>query len=269
LYDEWGDKRNDYALGDLFGAHYINEQNIKPEESKLAGNVYHTYLRLLPELRTQVDGPKNGSEPAIQGARHKILEGFEETDIIPFGGLLHNIKVDGGSEVLMTFVPQFPVYPPETAWMREPVTNIPGLVVRTSNKGGKIVFIPADVDRQYAINNNPDHANLIKNITNWVLGDDIPLRVNGTGLIDVHLYQQKDRLVMHVVNLTSAATWRQPLEEFIAVGPFEIKVRLPEKMRGKNVQLKVSNEKIDTTITDGWTAFTIKSLLDHELVIIS
>lgn len=269
LYDEWGDKRNDYALADIFGSHYINEQNITPAENKLAGNVYHTYLRLLPELRAQVDGPKNGSEPAVKGARHKILEGFEETDIIPFGGQLRNIKVDNDTEVLLTYVPQFPVYPPETAWMREPVTNIPGLVTRATGKGGKIIFVPADVDKQYAINNHPDHANLIKNITNWVLGDDIPLRVNGTGLIDVHLYQQKDRLVMHVVNLTSAATWRQPLEEFIAVGPFEFKVRLPEKMRGKNVQLKVSNEKIDTTVTKGWTAFTIKSLLDHELVIIS
>jgi hypothetical protein len=59
-------------------------------------------------------------------------------------------------------------------------------------------------------------------------------------LIDVHLYQQKDRFVMHLVNLTSAATWRQPLEEYIAVGPFEIKVRLPENIHGTNIELKVN-----------------------------
>ena len=270
LYDEWGDNRNDYALSDLFGAHYITDESIKADESKLAGNVFHTYLRLLPELRVQVDGPKNGSEPVVKGTRHKILEGFEETDIIPFGGRLKNLKLDSGAEVLMTFVPQFPVYPPETAWMREPVTNIPGMITRTSTQGGKIVFITADIDRQYAINNHPDHANVIKNAVKWITGDDVVLDIAGPGLIDTHLYQQEsNRLILHLVNLTSAATWRQPLEEFIPIGPIEVKVRLPKKIRGKNIELRVSNKKINGDIAGGWTSFTIPSLVDHELVIIS
>jgi len=269
LYNEWGDKRDDYALGDIFGAHYLKDENNKPDEDKLAGNVFHTYLRLLPELRGKVDGPKNGMEPVILGDRHTILAGFEETDIVPFGGQLRNIKLDSGTEVLLTFVPQFPVYPPETAWMREPVTNIPGLVVRSTEAGGKIVFVPADIDRQYAINNHPDHANLIRNIVKWISGDNVLLSVEGKGLIDIHLYQQKDRLVMHLVNLTSDATWRQPLEEYISVGPFEIKVRLPEKIRGKDVELKVTEKTLKGNVADGWTSFTLESLLDHELVIIS
>ncbi|HUQ64517.1 MAG TPA: alpha-amylase family protein, partial [Flavitalea sp.] len=244
LYDEWGDHRNDYALADIFGAHYVKDDNVKPPAEKLAGNVYHTYLRLLPELRAQVEGPKNGREPAVTGVRHKILEGFEETDIIPFGGWLKNIRTDNGTEMPLTYIPQFPVYPPETAWMREPFTNIPGIVIRSTSAGGKIIFVPADIDRQYAINNHPDHANLIKNIVAWVTGDEMLLSVKGTGLIDVHLYEQGDRLVMHVVNITSAATWRQPLEELIAVGPFDFKIRLPKKIHGKKVELKVSNEKV-------------------------
>ena len=95
------------------------------------------------------------------------------------------------------------------------------------------------------------------------------LSVEGAGLIDVHLYQQKDRLVMHLVNLTSAATWRQPLEEYIAIGPFEIKVRLPENIRGRNIELKVTNQKLNGNVNEGWTSFTLQSLVDHELVIIT
>ena len=144
LYDEWGDVRNDYALADIFGAHYVKDEN-KVEEEKLAGNAYHSYLRLLPELRAQVDGPKNGREPAINGKRHKILDGFEETDIIPYGGLLKKLKVDTGTVVPITFVPQFPVYPPETAWMRQPVTDIPGILIRENANGGKVIFVPADI----------------------------------------------------------------------------------------------------------------------------
>ena len=29
----------------------------------------------------------------------------------------------------LTFVPPFPTYPPETSWMRQPTTDIPGLVL--------------------------------------------------------------------------------------------------------------------------------------------
>ena len=268
-FDEWGDPRSDYALGDLFGAHYITDNNNRSEEQKLAGNVYHTYLRLLPELRSQVDGPANGKEPAVKGTRHKILEGFEETDIIPFGGRLQRLKLDQGSVVPCTFVPQFPVYPPETAWMREPVTDIPGLVIRESAGAGKVVFIPADVDRMYAVNNHPDHANLIKNVVKYMLGNDALLDVQGPGLLDIHLYKQNDLLVMHLVNLTSTSTWRQPVEEYIPVGPINVKIRLPDKTRGRNLELKVAGGQIKGDVADGWTSFTIPSLLDHELVVIA
>jgi hypothetical protein len=247
LYDEWGDKRNDFALADIFGAHSL--EFIKPEENKVAGNAYHTYLR-------------------IEGSRHKVLEGFEETDIIPFGGWLQKLRVDPGSEVPLTFVPQFPVYPPETAWMREPKTDIPGMIIRSAPAGGKVVFMPADIDRQYAVNNLPDHADIIRNIVKWLIGDQVLFTVEGTGLVDVHLYQQKDSLIMHVVNLTSAATWRQPLEELITIGPLEVKVRLPKNIRGKNVQLKVSNQKISSSVSNGWASFTLKTLVDHEMIVI-
>lgn len=246
LYNEWGDRRDDYALADLFGAHYANEGE-KPEV-KVAGNAYHTYLRLGKDVNK----------------RHKILEGFEETEIIPFGGWLRNVRVDAGAEVPLTFIPQFPVYPPETAWMREPVTFIPGIVVRN-----KVVFMPADIDRQYAVNNLPDHGNLVRNIVNWMMHDQLPLKVEGPGLVDVHVYHQPGRLVMHVVNLTSAATWRAPLEEYIPVGPFNIQVQLPQKVNGRRVELKVLNQRVASHVSKGWVNFTLKSVLDHELIIIT
>jgi hypothetical protein len=267
LFDEWGDQQNDYALADIFGAHFIKEPESKL--NRVAGNAYHTYLRLTPELRSQVDGPKTGNEPAIKGKRHVILNGFEETDILPYGGLLQSLKIDDGVEVPMTFIPQFPVYPPETAWMREPKTDIPGVLLRTTSQGGRIAFIPADIDTQFARNNLPDHANLLKNIVRWASKEKIPLSVEGAGLVDCHLYQQRDRNILHVVNLTSAATWRQPLDELISIGPLTIKVGLSEKVKGKNVNLLVSNQKIKSEISNGWVKFEINSISDHELVVIS
>lgn len=268
LYDEWGDIRTDYALASLFGAHYQKTDEDTSTLPKLAGRVYHTYLRLVPELRSQVDGPKNGKEPAITGSRHAVLQGFEETDILPFGGLLHPLQLDDGAAVPFTFIPQFPVYPPETAWMREPVTDVPGLVVRTGPHGGKVAFMPADVDRQFAINNLPDHGNLLNNIVRWMSAEHIPLQVKGPGLIDCHLYRQPKRLVLHVVNLTSAATWRQPLDEFIPIGPLNIKIKLPDGVTAKDIRSKVDKQKLRASVSNGWVQFDIKSVTDHELIII-
>jgi hypothetical protein len=36
-------------------------------------------------------------------------------------------------------------------------------------------------------------------------------------------------VILHVVNLISAGTWRAPIDELIPVGPLKIGVKLPEE----------------------------------------
>jgi len=275
LYDEWGDKRDDFGLEDLFAAHIVNQSNAneQPQLPKLANDAYHTYLRLTPELRRQMDGPHKADEPMITSRRHEVLNGFEETDILPFGGLLDPLTVDTSAEVLATFIPQFPLYPPEKAWMREPKTNIPGVIINTRANGSRVAFIPADIDRQFGRMNLPDHAQLLINIFKWAARDNIPLQVDGTGLIDCHLYKQppsnkSTRLVLHIVNLTNAATWRQPIHDLISVGPFHVKIKLPPDVAGREVRTLVSNHTVKASVVKGWCEFEMKSILDHEVVVI-
>jgi hypothetical protein len=271
LYNEWGDPRQDYGLGKLFGAH-VNEPRSNYDKNylrKWAGDTLHTYLRLTPELRIQVDGPKNGTEQPVTGKRHSVLKGFDETDILPYGGLLNRTLTDRGTEVLMTYIPPFPVYPPETAWMREPKTDIPGLILNSMPGGGRVAFMPADIDRQFGRYNLPDHGNLLANIIRWAAKDDIPMAVEGKGLVDCHLYRQPGRLVLHLVNLTSAGTWRQPVDELIPVGPLKVRLKLPENVRGNNLRLLVSGLNISGDSVKGWTQFEINSLTDHEVVVIT
>ncbi|MEJ1238358.1 beta-galactosidase [Chryseolinea sp. T2] len=268
LYNEWGMQQNDYALADIFGAH-VTSSAPAPAEDRLAGEAYHTYLRLVPEIRDGVDGPRNGTEPAITGKRHPVLNGFEETDIIAFGGLLRPLKLDAGAEALMTYIPQFPVYPPETAWMRVPRTDIPGLILNTSAQGGRIVFMPADIDRQFERFNLPDHGNLLANLVRWASKENILLEVEGPGLIDCNVYQQPGRLVVHLVNLTSAATWRAPLDEFINVGPLRVKIKLPAGVKGTSLRLLVSDQKIPVITKDSWSQFEIQAIADHEVIVLS
>jgi hypothetical protein len=271
LYNEWGDIRADYALTDLLGVHYLKNElpdSAEKHRNKI-GETLHTYLRLSPELRGNVDGPITGAEPVITGKRHSVLKGFEETDILSFGGLLKPLKVDSGVEVIMTFIPEFPIYPPETAWMRESKTDIPGVILNTLPSGARIAFIPADIDRQFAIYNLPDHGNLLENIIRWASKDTIPLKVECSGMIDCNLYRQPNRLILHLVNLTSTGTWRQPTDEFIPVGPVKVSVKLPEDVTGKILKLLVSEQSISTEIKDGWVSFTIPSIMDHEVVVVT
>jgi hypothetical protein len=267
LYDETGEMRDDFALADLYGAHNVSKTG--RHENADSGRTLHTYLRLKPELRSNVYGPSNGREPVPAGDRHSVFKGFDETDILPFGGTLKSLKTDPGSETLMTYIPEFPIYPPETAWMREPKTDIPGLIINTLPSGSRIVFMPADIDRQYARYNLPDHGNLIANIVRWASKDDIPLEVKGVGLIDCNLYHQPGKMILHLTNLTNSGTWRQPIEEYISIGPITVKMRLTPDVKCTTLLSLVSKNKIPYVINDRWCQFEISSISNHEVIVIS
>jgi 2-keto-4-pentenoate hydratase/2-oxohepta-3-ene-1,7-dioic acid hydratase in catechol pathway len=72
-----------------------------------------------------------------------------------------------------------------------------------------------------------------------------------------------------MANLISAGTWRQPIDEFIPIGPVTVKIKLAKDVQGKNLNLLVSGQKIPATVNDGWCRFKISSILNHELVVIS
>jgi len=260
LYNEMGDARADYGLADLFGAHFTGTAG---GERATAVQNLHTYLRLSPEMRGGIWGPNAGDEPKNQpGAkRHAVLQGFDETDIIPFGGALQAVRVAEGATVPLTYVPPFPIYPPETAWMRQPKTDIPGLILH-----GNVAFLPADLDRRYNKDSLPDYANLLANLVRWAAKGEIPLRVEGHGTFDCNLYTQPGRVIAHVVNLT--ITGRLPIDELVPSGPLKVSVRLPAGVRGRTAKLLVAGKSATASVSGGWLHTELASVMDHEVVVI-
>jgi Hypothetical glycosyl hydrolase 6 len=265
LYNEWGEARPDFALASLFGAHAT--ASAFPRRAG-QGQTVHTYLRLAPELRARVWGPKSGDEPVPQGERHAVLRGFEETDIVPFGGMLEPMRLDADVTVPLTFVPPFPTYPPETSWMRQPKTDVPGLVLRMAAGESRVAYLPADLDRRYSNDNLPDHAELLANLVRWATAGRIPLEVRGAGLIDCHLYSQPGRAILHLVNLTNPGAWRSPVDEIIPIGPLHVKVLLPGGVRGRRGELLVAGGKLSVGTRENWVEFELRSVMDHEVVVI-
>ena len=270
LCDEWGDPRSDLALSDMLGVSLPPTHPLRDAAARrqAANENVQTYLRLTPELRSKVAGPHTSSEPPATGTRHPILKGFDETDIIPYGGSLAFVAVGTNAQVLMTYVPPRPAFPPEAVWLREDRTDMAGLVVNERVDGSRVAYLAADLDRRYARDNISDTGNLLANIVRWAAHDDIPLAVEGPGLLDCHLYQQPGRLILHIVNLTNEGTWRGPIDELIPVGPIKVGVRLGEGVRGSRVRSIVTEKPVKGSASGGWMRCELSSVLDHEVLVI-
>lgn len=254
LCTEHGDARPDFALADLFGVHVPPEHPWRQAQTRAlwAKEWQQTYLRLPPAPRT----------------RPEVLAGFDRTDLLALGGRLAPLEVDPGAQVPLTYVPPMPVSPVESAWLREPATEIPALVLRTTGSGARIAYLAADLDRQFARDNLPDHGDLLANLTRWAVGDALPLQVEGPGLIDCHLYRQPGRLVLHLVNLTNAGTWRTPVHELIPVGPFTVAMQLPADVRPGTVRSLVDGSVRTLPAAADRLTLTVDRIVDHEVLVI-
>jgi hypothetical protein len=260
LFDESGVRRPDFALSDLFGAHASEEYrgNLVPPTQDWEEYSQHSYLRI-------------GNGPEASNRRHPVFHGFDETDILPFGGRLEVVSVDGSAAVPLTFIPPFPIFPPETSWMREPATSEAALVLNEAGSG-RVAYLPANIDYCFGRYNLPDHGDLLANLVRWASKDDIPLTVTGAGLIDCHMYRQEENIILHLVNLTNDGTWRTPVHELIAVGPFQAKVQLPEELAPSSVRFLVAEKETQLSkVTSGEhsVSFEISSITDHEVCVIS
>ena len=265
LYDEWGERRPDFALRDILGVAHLAAFHGHHHRLQAGWDdwVQHSYLRLVPERRAAVYGPRTGSEPPVDGARHPVLAGLDETDLVPFGGRLEAVRPAEGTEVPAVYVPPFPVFPPELSWMRNPASTLPAVALRVHPGGGRIVYLAADLDRCFGRDNLPDHALILANAVRWAAREGLPLRVEGRGLLDCHLYSQGTRVVLHVVNLT--ATESKPLHEIIPVGPVTVAVRWPADAAA--ARLLVSGKTLKAAVHGGWAEVVLDRVEDHEVVV--
>lgn len=249
LCNEWGEVRPDLGLADLFRTHLPGAHGWRDEGKRTAAGKrwQQTYLRL----------------PAQRSA---WLRELGDTDILAFGGELERLEVDAGADVPLTYVPPVPVMPVETVWMREPKTDIPALVLSETASGARVAYLPADVDRRFAQDHLPDHGDLLANLVRWVAKEQLPLEVEGVGLIDCHLYRQEGRWVLHLVNLTSAGTWRTPVHEAIPVGPFRLRVQASGASRVRS--LVTGNRLSATSGAEGWIGFEVGAFAEHDVLVI-
>jgi hypothetical protein len=129
--------------------------------------------------------------------------------------------------------------------------------------------MPADIDRRYAREALPDHANLLANLIRWAARKPAPVEVTGRGLLDCNLYTQPGRVILHIVNLTNEGAWRAPIDELLPVGPFRVRVTLPKGVSGRSAKFLVAGAQKTASVQSDWAEFEIPQITDHEVVVVS
>lgn len=260
MLDEWGELRQDFPLDRLTGichdAHSLLDVSVGP--TSWDDPQFHTYLRL--PNQGQADTP----------ARHPILQGFDETDIIPFGGQVYPVSCQKPEllQVVATLVPPFPIYPPEFSHM-EPErreTTQPVIIAGQTEYGGKVVYLAGDIDRRYGQANLGDHGDLIAQAVLWTTDGQQPFRVEAPGYLDCKLYRQPGRWLLHLINLTH--TNQQPgfVEQICPLHQVRITLAVPD-VAIHAVTLQVAGQPARFEQQDGHVHLVIDRLDDHELVV--
>jgi hypothetical protein len=237
LYDQWGLRRKDFALADLFGASW-NE--------KVEGPMQNAYLRL------------EGPHPLLAGLEDapRIIHGVHRLDVKPIAPL---------TQRPVTLVPSYPDLPMEEVYPRVPKTDIPEVYLRELGKS-RIVYFPWDIDRTFWEVLCADHGRLLRNAVAWAANEEQPVTVTGPGVLDVTVWRQKESLTVHLVNLTNPMMMKGPVRELIPVGEQRVRVRLPVGARVAKVQLLAAGRTVPARQSGAWLEVTVPQVLDHEIV---
>jgi hypothetical protein len=245
LYDEWGVRRRDFGLADLFGVRF---------KATVPGPMQNSYLRL-------------EGDPAT-GTRHPLLAGLEEAPRIING--VRRVEVEATRPFPnppLTLIPSYPDLPMEKVYPRVPRTDVAQVFLRESGRG-RIVYFPWDIDRTFWEVLSLDHYKLLRNAVTWATDEEPVVTVTGPGVLDVTVWQQKDSLTLHLVNLTNPMLLKGPIRELIPVGEQKVRLRLPDGAQAKSVRLLAADLSPRTERSGAYLGLTVPSILDHQVVAI-
>ena len=235
LYDEWGVRRADFGLAGLFGASF---------DGAIDSRMQNSYLLL--------EGP------------HPLLAGLEDAPRIINGvARVHTRTIGAYPHPPLTLIPSYPDLPMEEVYPRVAKTDIPEVFLRETGKG-RVVYFPWDIDRTFWEVLSPDHGKLLRNAVDWAANEPRPVTVTGPGTLDVTMWQQKDSLTVHLVNLTNPMMMKGPIREFIPIPPQKVAIRV--SARPKAVRLLVSGAQPAVQYANGTLTLTVPSILDHEVI---
>jgi hypothetical protein len=241
LYDEWGVRRSDFGLADLFGASF---------QSRLNGPVQNSYLRVEKQ------------------SKHPILKGFDDADILIGGTWQLEVKSrEAYPNPPLTVIPAITNLPMEKTFWTVKQTNTPGLFLKQMGQG-RVAYFPWDIDRLYWEVMAHDHGMLLRNAIDWALNEPPPVKVIGQGMFDVTVWRQKSSMTVHLLNLTNPMAMRPNIHELIPSPPQKVSVQLPRGAKATGAQLLMRGGKLPIKHAGDSIECAVESVLDYEVIAI-
>lgn len=262
LGDEWGGRRKNFGLADLFGVDFAGH---------VESRMQNAYLRL--------EQPGHPLLKGLEDAR-RIIHGVSRVEVTPREKLFPPAP--------LTLIPSYPDLPMEKVFPRVEKTDIAqvfsheqGLIQIIERQGasrdlmwiprqtnGRVVYFPWDIDRTFWEVLCVDHFKLLRNAVEWATNEPPVVAVTGPGVLDVTVWRQKNSITVHLVNLTNPMMMKGPVREFIPIGEQKVRLRLPAGIKPKRVHLLAAEKTLSIKRDGEFINVSVPSILDHEVVAI-
>ena len=241
MYDEWGRRRPDFGLADAFGVSVAGPTQ---------GPMKNSYLRL----------DHSSGHPLLQGLENarRIINGVWRVPV--------TARVAFAVQPVL-FVEPYPDLPMEEVYPRDTDKRVPEVYLRET-WGARVAYFPFDIDRTFWEVLDPDHGRLLANAVRWAARNDIPVQVEGPGVLDVMVWRQESSLTVHLVNLTNPMLMKGPFRDIYPVGEQRVRLRLPGDVRPRRVHLLTAGLERPVDVRQGWLHVTVPYIALHEIVAI-
>jgi Hypothetical glycosyl hydrolase 6/Beta-galactosidase trimerisation domain len=243
LYDEDLKPRVEFGLSDVFGVSRAGEA------IGTNGNPYYARIQRIAARRG-----------------HPLLEGFGDTNWLP--GAENRVPLQLVHDPVLTVVPGFVRYPPELAYPPQPHTFEPAVVLQEAGSS-RTAWFAGDVERSYWITGHGDLLRLLHNTIRWITQDERPVQVDGPGFIEMFAWETVPGYAVHLLNYNTPDAQHGWLQSVEPLGAQQVRMKLPDSVRVKSVELLRSGGAVPHRVEDGILQFTIPTVGEHEIAAIT
>lgn len=185
-----------------------------------------------------------------------MFPSMKDIDVVFMYGDYLQVQAAGSP---LTFIPPAMYGPPELVDVDWKDTDDPGLVLKDIGKG-KVAWLPWDIGGLYFRQSSEAHFRLLGDLIDAILPDGRQLKTNAHPLVEITFMRQKDRNLMHFINLTG----HSDTAYFNPVPMTNIQVRVKGRFTsGRAIR---SGQAISVTNDAGFAHFTLPALDEYEMI---
>lgn len=236
-YDEWGDRRAEPALADLFGATPFGD---------VVGPSSNSYMRL--------------ERP------HPVVSGFDGTALLPGPESRLPIRARDGAAPVLSVVPSYPAFPPEMVFPRTPRTDEPAAIFRENGRS-RVAYFAGDVDRSFWRSGNPDLGQLIGNAVRWLLGDaPRTVAIEGAGVVESFAWETEPGFAVHLLNYTNPHMTRPFVRRLYPIGPLRVGFEVPAGQSVARAEALRAGRVLSLEREGRAVRFDVPAVADYEVI---